>query len=380
MATPTFSPAELTTAVSFTIKEMTGLAREIVLTSRALPYRPFSLEGTQRLKVEWYPGNPEGTGTVLGASESGTTINGYWKDLFLSGPTATGFPITLNGTQVTTADDACELLDDVRAQGQELIVQWSSKIRRGYLKRFRQEWHNLHDVQWTMEFEWISRSTTTSPAVLDGGGNTSDANGQLQGLNNQAQQTALVPGFAVPATFAQAIQTTMQAVQTGVDNAINAGTVQASGAAQPNDVTRRVIASCTTIITSGQASIDTLNAQPPRILVSSASPTAPPPDQLSLGQIVQAEAYAWASENQLRQLTRTAAIQRAALARTIQSDLLGVYQARAVEDLRDVAEAFYGSRLQWRVLLVFNELDGTELSLGQLVLVPRLTPGPGMSS
>jgi hypothetical protein len=370
-------PTDATTGAVFTIAETTGANRTVVLSARALPYRPYTLEGTQRLEVTWYPGSPEGTGTVLGAGEEPTTINGMWKDLFLSAGANGGgtnlAPIVVNGTQVSTAKNACKLFDDIRRQGQELEVTWDELTRRGYLKSFRQEWHTLHDVAWTMTFDWISQGEPTTPVALDGG-STSDATAQLDAQTN-ALNAAAVPPFAVPSGFTDALTTALQLVSNAVDNAANATGVQNTGATAPGDAARRVFASCNDVVNGAQAVVATYDTQPARTLVTGGDPAAAPLAQLPFGQIVAAEAYSRAAQSAARTLQRTAAIQRAALARTLQSTLIGVWQASDGDDLRDVAAVFYGSRLQWRQLLLFNELGGTALTRGQLVLVPRDTSG-----
>ena len=55
------------------------------LTRRALPYRPFTLKGSQRNEITWYPGNPIGSLQVLGPTESDTSVSGVWKDVFIKG-------------------------------------------------------------------------------------------------------------------------------------------------------------------------------------------------------------------------------------------------------------------------------------------------------
>lgn len=370
----------LTTAAQFQIVEMTGSQRTVTLNTRGLPYRPFTLKGKQRTEITWYPGNPEATGTVLGASEDPTTINGKWKDMFLassgSGPPGQGgtalAPIAMNGTQVTTAKDACVLFDDIRRQGQELKVTWDEITRVGYLTLFEQSWENLHDVAWTCEFSWISQGEPTAATVLDGG-STDDTNDQLSAQSINLNTLAL-PSFPVPPDFTTLLVGALGTVNNAVSNAVNAGSVQATGATTPTSASQRTFASTNDVVSGSMQVVAVLDAQPPRVLISNGTPTSPPLANLSLGDVVKSETYVRTTQLAARKLQRTAAISRAALMRALQNDLIGVWQASAGEDLRDVSDVFYGSRLQWRGLLLFNELASTELSLGQLVLVPRALP------
>lgn len=382
----------LPSAAAFTIAEQTGAQRSVVLTGRGLPYRPFSLSNAQRTTITWLPGSPEGTGTVLGPSLNETNLTGKWKDMFIApsaGAANQTVPIALNGAQVNSVDDAITLFESICDQGQEVLVSWGSRQRLGYLTKFDQHWDDFHDCAWEMKFEWISDGSPTVASVLDDQSGTSDTNAQADAQVN-ALQVAIMPPFPVPAAFVVALQDASQQAQNGVDNMVNAGTVQAAGAgastqqansttlatvSTPNNVAARVAASASAAIDGAQAVIDTLDAQPARVLVAQGSPNAGPVADLPYGQIVAAEVYARTAQLTARTLRRTAAIRRAVILRTLESDLIGVYIARAGDDLRGVSDKFYGSRLQWRPLLIFNELAGTALSAGQVVLVPRLTSG-----
>jgi len=145
-------------ATSFAIIERTGDKRAVVLRGRALPYRPFSLSGTQRNSIEWYPGNPIGVLQVYGAKEEETTIQGYWKDIFL-GEGGNGIPsyAQLNGAPLLTAIDLAGTIDDIRRKGQEIVVTWLNHTRYGIIDRFTQKWHTGHDVEWEISFAWISQ-------------------------------------------------------------------------------------------------------------------------------------------------------------------------------------------------------------------------------
>jgi hypothetical protein len=386
-------PLQLPAAAAFTIAEQSGQQRTVTLTGRGLPYRPFSLEASQRVEVTWLPGSPEGTGTVLGPSLDDTTINGFWKDLFIApspGQQANQtVPIDQDGTQVSSVADAIALMDSIRAQGQEVLVSWGPEQRLGYLVKFRKDWHNLHDCAWTMTFKWISDGTPTVASVLDDQTSTSDTNAQAN-AQSTAMQTSLVPPFPCPTAFISAIQDAASNAQNGVNNMVNAGTVQTAGAgastiqasstslattSNPNDVARRVAASASAVVAGTQQVIDVLDAQPARALAAAGSPNAGPIGQLPYGLIVQSEVYVRTAQIAARTLRRTSSIRRAVILRSLQSDLIGVYIARDGDDLRDVAFTFYQSRLMWRPLLQFNELGSTALSAGQVVLVPRITSG-----
>ena len=96
----------------FTIKTLDRTTpSRLVLTGRALPYRPITLEGTQELEVVWYPGFPNATAQALGPHEEKTTIKGFWKDRFLQAVDVGTAPAQLDGQDVNSAADLIEAAD-----------------------------------------------------------------------------------------------------------------------------------------------------------------------------------------------------------------------------------------------------------------------------
>ena len=76
----------------------------------------------------------------------------------------------------------------------------------------------------------------------------------------------------------------------------------------------------------------------------------------------------------MQDLSRLAIDQRDVFADQLSGDLLlGRYMARGGQDLRDVAAQFYGDSNEWRRLLSFNLLSSSELSSGQLLLIPTIS-------
>ncbi len=171
---------------AFVIEQLTGRKRKVVLTGRALPYRPFKLSTKQRMELVWLPGYADATVTVLGPAEEPTTVTGYWKDKFV-GPNITvaeksggleglvsdvgsalGFgdppaapasqqPASLDGVPINNVQELVSVLDDICREGQLLTVKWGVTTRQGMLEEFEKTWHNAHDVEWSMKFSWSGR-------------------------------------------------------------------------------------------------------------------------------------------------------------------------------------------------------------------------------
>jgi hypothetical protein len=150
---------------AFVIQEVGG--RRIVLSGRALPYRPLKFQGTQQLEQTWYPGYDRATVQVLGPHEENTTVNGMWKDRFLG---TRQLAVTefvpgyayVNDEAYTETSRLVELFDGIRRSGVQLDVSWGPVARRGYLRSFSHTWTTEHDCEWEMEFLWSSNETIPS--------------------------------------------------------------------------------------------------------------------------------------------------------------------------------------------------------------------------
>jgi hypothetical protein len=360
-------PESVETASTFNITELTGQRRAVVLAERGLPYRPFTLKRSQRKEVTWYPGNPEGTLTVLGAQVGPTSVHGMWKDVFVgSGPTVC---IALNGQQVSTAKEAARLFDSICAEGQLVEVTWDEEVRVGVLSDFEHSYENVHDVAWQMDFEWISDGSQAGAAAIQQGTSAADTAGVMAREQANLDQASGAP-FATDPDFNAALFAAVGACGASVGQMRDVVTNMARQALTPFDAARRTVSIATGLIEQTKGVVTLMSAQPARALVVGASIGS-----MSLGTIVEAEVYARGVINAARSLMRTAVMRRSETARTLEGELAGVHTGRAGEDLRDVSQAFYGTTFEWRRLMIFNELTSSALEAGQLVLVPRMRQG-----
>jgi hypothetical protein len=150
---------------AFTIQEVGG--QSIVLSGRALPYRPLKFQGTQQLEQTWYPGYDRATVQVLGPHEENTTINGMWKDRFLAengvgvfgGVPSPRSAIVSAGQPIFSTIEAVTLFENLRRSGVQIDVSWGPVARRGYLRSFSHTWTTEHDCEWEMEFLWTSNES-----------------------------------------------------------------------------------------------------------------------------------------------------------------------------------------------------------------------------
>lgn len=352
----------MTVSSPFVIRELTGDKREIRLLGRALPYRPLTLDGEQRVEVEFYPGVPEGTATVLGPTEKPTEINGFWKSIFLG---ASDTPFLLNNSPVRSAREACKAMDSVRLLGQLLEVTWLDTLRRGFLKRFSQKWHDSEDLEWSASFEWISRGEVTAPAVFvtdtDMGSAFADVSSLFGFLD-----TISVPDFAL----ADAVLARLQAFTNGIGNLILSAEDAVQGLTDkvlsPVRAIRGLVATLQSLEDETGLMLEFLGSVPDSAFSTKAADSQSYSERQSAASYKQ-ELRAWAAE-----MRRTSVERRTNLLGQIATTLLATYVAREGEDLRDVAKQFYGTPFEWRRLQIFNDLHTLILTGGQLILIPPL--------
>ncbi len=359
----------MTVSSPFVIKELTGDKREIRMTERGGPYRPFQLSGMQRVELEALPGVPERTATVLGPTEQPTTITGYWKSMFLGvdnrGRTSSP-PFLVDNRQISTAREAVKLIDSVRLLGQLLEVTWLDTLRRGFITRFDQTWHNSEDVEWSLTFEWISRGEPTAPAVFITDTSMGDSFANVDSLFGFLDKIQLP---ALP--LADEILSGLQELTNGIGNLVldMEDSLQnfTDKILSPVRAIRGLVATLQSLEDETGLMMEFLVSQP----ASAFSSTDPSEQGYSEKQslaLYREELRAWAAE-----LQRTAVESRTNLVAQISTTLLATYTARQGEDLRDVAQQFYGTPFEWRRLLIFNDFQSSLLEAGQLVLVPPLS-------
>lgn len=151
---------------SVIVREVTGSARSITLSNRALPYRPTSWTGTQHFKKTWYPGNPEATIQILGPREEETEMRGFWKSRFIGEDVdLEGFDELVTAGTLITAETVVAAFEKVRRAANELEVRWGPEVRRGILRSFSKNYHNINDIEWTAMFEWSKIGVRPQPVA-----------------------------------------------------------------------------------------------------------------------------------------------------------------------------------------------------------------------
>lgn len=253
------------------IAEITGSKNNLILEGRALPYRPLTFEGTMRAEVTWYPGNPQGSLQMLGVQEQTTTINGMWKDRFMSAFDAFGIPIltgrtaraTFNGQDIGNIRDLVEVIEGFRFRGQLIEFSWDQFVRQGYLKRFRQTWLRREDVEWELEFEWINRGEPTTPVAFGIRSTVFDTISELSSAIDDLR-VALSAPFAFVSSFRVAIDTSLNAIEQAGAAVASVANKAADALLTPLQIARSTLAAFQTLKTESSNIANLFESAPAR--------------------------------------------------------------------------------------------------------------------
>lgn len=180
----------------FIINEHNGLKRSLILRGRSLPYKGAVLDnGSQRVEITYFPGNPVAFSQILGPTYDRSEITGMWKDKFLAdedenAPLILGFPMLsaagrpppvganriignafLSGGAFTgqqtlqLAKSAQEAIGLLRKSGALMRVEWMSWVRFGHLVRAEFEEGDGDEVKYRIEFAWTGDTPTQPKAI-----------------------------------------------------------------------------------------------------------------------------------------------------------------------------------------------------------------------
>lgn len=380
---------------TFSIVNVTGQEpMELKLRGRALPYRPIDFEGTMRADFSWYPGNAVASIQMLGAEEKSTAIRGMWKDKFVKQVTDNGIPISNSGialfNELVLFDTKAiaDAVDKMRLSGQLLHVEWDDFVRVGILMRFRQTWHRREDMEWEMEFQWVSRGEVQTPAVLPLSATPQSFAEQLRAGVDRLVAAMQPPSFPVVEQFTSQIDALISEIDDAcieVENAVQSSIDQIIS---PIDAAERTLAATETVVTASSQIVGIVESFPPLDIIKSVALPTPgdadvePPEEsafalsaspIGLGAALVSTTYARGIKGAARALELTSTEQADTLRSTVrQETLLASFVARGPMDLRDISQKYYNTPDAWRRLLSFNNLDSSRVQAGSLILVPKI--------
>lgn len=364
---------------AFFIRELTGEENTLTLIGRALPYRPLTFEGSMRAEFTWYPGNPISTVQMLGPQEGTTSINGMWKDRFIKTTTDLGLPVIgqtgkayYNGGLVNNVSDLVKLADGFRRRGQLLEITWDGIVRQGILTKFKHTWHRVEDVEWEMEFTWMSQGEDELPIAFNVLAGLADqinsivdaVNGLIEAVNELKDE------FAAIASWINAVNTFVDNIATAASALVDLYKQAVSLAVAPLSAAGNMIAACQTIADNAKDLGKTFESLPPRMVRA-----------VGIDSEAETQDMVLAAERVIRKAKRAARRVRSEAVKKQQETIaqsqdqsapLATIIARDGMDLRDISTRYYNTPHEWIRLKLYNGFNSSRLLAGDVVIVPRL--------
>jgi hypothetical protein len=298
-----------------------------------------------------------------------------WKDRFIKSTMGGLFPLPVQGRQGSAyldnflLNDTYNLVravDAFRRRGQLLSVGWDELIRHGILTRFRHTWLRREDVEWEMEFQWISQGDPFLPIMV---GMDLDimsiVNGIVAAFNDLVDAVQSV--FAIIDAVQNLIYNALAIIQQAVGALTDIVKKAIDMALLPFNVAKAAMATYETVIDQCRSIETAAKSIPARALREGRSVAS-----VTQAEAVEAEYWVrklnWAARK-LRALV--AQRQQEAAAQTLDQPQIKIVTAREGQDLRDVSRTSYGTPFEWRNIAQYNRLKGSKLSGGAQILIPR---------
>lgn len=343
-------------APAFVIEEITGQRRSVALRGRALPHQgSASWGGRMRTKSNWYAGNPEATLQVLGPEELPTTIEGWWKDRYLSADVSvTGFDAP------TTSEELVAIFDAIRIAGQALRVSWGPHVREGVLTKFEVKPIRVEDHPWEAEFTWYKRDGVNAPRATTDRRPESEVRAQMTAMDDVSVQEPVTVVSSSSASFAASLTS----IRGACGKAFDAVRTIQGQAALPVNAVQQMTAAASSI----RSEVETL-----LVGLVDAPYLA---HQLQDGVVAVLNVEGWRRSLGLRVHDLRATVQRQAqdFARRYRPPGSVVIVMPAGTTLRKLAARYYGDADLWYRIAEANDITTSTPAPGTRLLIPPATP------
>jgi hypothetical protein len=209
---------------AFLIRELSGEGRTLKLVGSALPHRPASWKGSQRMVTTWYPGNAEeASQQVLGPQDDPSDFEGTWRRTLLGRLPASLLDKAGSETKLVHPMDLANVMDDFRRRGNRLRVTWAAVdgtgqdrgkvVREGRLKEFTMSPERIDDIGWKAQFEWAGRGQPLQRVAVSRDGDAiaalskakaaANAVASAKAITDAIQKFATIPKSASALTIGQ---------------------------------------------------------------------------------------------------------------------------------------------------------------------------------
>jgi hypothetical protein len=203
---------------SLVIEELNSnrvVQRTLTLLGPGLPKQGANWGFENALVTTWYPGNPDqATQQMLVAKEMPSNWEGEWHLTLLNRKPQKFEGADGSSVKIISPGALVDLFEDIGRRGLRLRVTWlvSSSdvsiarkiVREGRIKHFEAKYRTSVDLEWSVEFSWMSRglqqSRTAGPAQ-DPNVNSASNNLIAAGILTQAAVAALISAQNSPTAF-----------------------------------------------------------------------------------------------------------------------------------------------------------------------------------
>jgi len=388
-------PSALAVPTSFSIRELTGKCREVLLTGWCLPFRPVTDSMKQRMKVEYYPGATEAVAQVFGPNHTDQTVAGVFltrymadEDCFLYHE-GKSFDITRGGTapsRVDTAERARDILKSICKAGQEVVVNWGvdpfTSQSRGLVRAANFKIHQAQRIEWEIEFEWVADGLASlTPDLPKLPPDPKSLYDKLNDFINKVQEGINDLGDA----YNEYVVQNLRKLNTTLDRVNNLVQSGIGLAGKPAQFAKDVAVTCQNVkqdIVDTQSSM--LNVAAQYVAVATEwqalaggmsfmpwSSTAEKPDDSVDAQTKAVTTSLEASRLLNEALWQAHLISNYAIGQ-ITPAVLDIYTAKTGDTLRKVSFVYYQTPNRWQDIADYNGITSDNLDAGDVLIIPAV--------
>jgi hypothetical protein len=387
-----------------------SVLRSATLVGPALPFMGAKWGIENRLVTSWYPGNQEeATQQYMGRTELPSQWSGHWSPTMMSRAPSRILDVTTGqgGTDVTSPFQLWSFLEAMFSSGRRLRVTWaldqqdvtnfSGKIvREGRCKKLVPSFGYNQNIDWEVEFEWVSRGTSTSKVATPRDASISNNSAQLANAlaalvaANQLNADTVTPSAltigqletlaSTPTLLASQASRTMLQLQSDLQNIVGLG---ATLQQQPISVQKAAVAmgqnaqtaASSSYLTLSQAAPETFSTQDDAISVLQAWGNFAQMQDAAVAAWLAAWLFSYDLRRSLPVHSPVLAGELGPQSNSSQDTILDTYVVKQGDSMHRISMRFYGTPDHTADICRANALSWHTVlpTLGSVLLIPRLS-------
>lgn len=355
----------------------------IALKGDQLPYKPFSVLGSQRAVKTYYAGNPEPTLQVMGPKEENISLRGVFKDRFFSAESEQLYP----------SEELSRFIDNIRIRGNLCKFSLGEWVRYGVIVNFNTDTRRRNRIAYQIDLLIIGRTLPTTGKVvqesqdflneinLSAISQIAFENNEVDDLLRRLDSYRLLLGLpeddSVFATEEQVNQTNFLNNNFLIEQtrALKEFTdTMASSIAVARDVVNEIISQGEELKREAERAIGTvqtaINDTFRTIEFFANFRYTLLPNNLDIRHnsiLIYSRIH-----NRTKRIRQDLEEQLSLIRQILQQEPLRIYRPVQGDTLQSISNLFYGTPEQWREIYDQNELDSTDLSGIEELEIPRL--------